>query len=884
MFVSGDLGNAAESGIAVRDNMDGTYTTLWTGGPISKNWKGSGLLSPDGTKILHSTYADAGAQSAWVLDITDGHVVSSARDVNSYPRPALSPDGNTFYVAGTDVGGGGGALAAYELDVNGCLSKKWQVNGMGGEVTGADRHQRLRLLRQQRRTGLGHPGQRNSRHDRARFGGAARAHVLVRRGDAGGRRRGRVRLRRRQLPAWASIPPDPNPNTRTVFAFNPVPLSSAESGAPRITSITRGSIELAWEKAGPSIYRVWRGDDVTGPFSPISDVLLLESFADDAPPADQAFYKVEWIPTNPEVQVEFYDFESGDQGWTHSGAVDDWERGEPVDHTGDGTAPNGAHSGSNAWATKLAADYSSDSMSILRSPNFTLSEGKTGTLSFRMWMTSEQDIDWLNVTVRRASDDVALQAILTDYSATTTGQDCWPVFSYTLAALGGIECYVEFEFTSDDSVEYAGVYLDDVEISEREYNVPVPGDDGIVAFAPNGDIEWVWPAPGGPEVWRNRGSYALSPDESTLYALQSGGVAAGGVWAVNTSDGTTKWHLNTSDPAVAGTPDGTAGDAGDFLSTPVVGADGTLYCMDRNGTMCAIQDNGTSGSIAWAVHQPGGQVSWGYTEGGIGPNGEVLFASDSGGESLVMFQSASSGAPANGAWPRHQRNNGNVGYAAGGDPATSTFISTTEAGALWCGLALTPNGHWVVPSNNGPNFLKAFDENLQLVWDHPLGDWADSGPAVAADGTIYVGSNAGDFLSLTESETAGVWSVTENWNVPMGAPVGSRPAIGPDGTIYVVVNGVSVFALNPGDGSTKWSTPVGGGDSWQMTLAVSADGSTVYFRTKGTEGLLYAIDASDGSVNWTRHVGDSWDGLHPVIGSDGTIYQGATDIGSPIIP
>ena len=300
--------------------------------------------------------------------------------------------------------------------------------------------------------------------------------------------------------------------------------------------------------------------------------------------------------------------------------------------------------------------------------------------------------------------------------------------------------------------------------------------------------------------------------------------------------------------------------------------------------MCAVQDNGTSGAIVWAVHQPDGQATWDYAEGGIGPDGEVVFVSNGGGSNVFLFQSGSSGSSPDGVWPRHQRDAGNKGYATTGDQATSSYTSAGVSGGLWCAPALSKNGHWILPSNDGAAQLKALDANLALVWEHVLGDWADGGAAVAADGTIFAADNSGNVYSLTESEAASVWSVAENWMVNLGAPVNSRLNIGPDGTVYAIVGSTTLYALDPADGSTKWSQPVGGGDSWQMTTALSGDGSVVYFRTKGGEGLLYAFAAADGASLWTRHVGAEWDGLHPVVGTDGTIYQGATDIGAPIIP
>ena len=184
------------------------------------------------------------------------------------------------------------------------------------------------------------------------------------------------------------------------------------------------------------------------------------------------------------------------------------------------------------------------------------------------------------------------------------------------------------------------------------------------------------------------------------------------------------------------------------------------------------------------------------------------------------------------------------------------FLSVTVADGLWCGLALTPHGHWILPSHDtAGGELKAVDPFLNEVWTFDMSDWSDGGAAIAPDGTIFVGDSAGNVYSLTEEdETDGMWSVRENWSVNLGAPVNSRLKLGADGKVYAIAGRTTLCALDPADGSIEWSQPVGGGDSWQVTTALSPDGSTVYFRTKGGEGLLYAFAAEDGALVWARHV------------------------------
>ena len=101
-----------------------------------------------------------------------------------------------------------------------------------------------------------------------------------------------------------------------------------------------------------------------------------------------------------------------------------------------------------------------------------------------------------------------------------------------------------------------------------------------------------------------------------------------------------------------------------------------------------------------------------------------------------------------------------------------------------------------------------------------------SSPAIAADGTIYVGSS-NQYLYAVNPDS------THKWAYLTGGAIVSSPAIASDGTVYVGTGkpgdggGQSLFAFKP-DGTQKWSY-AGDGDCASYPL-VGADG-TVYFVT-----------------------------------------------------
>jgi hypothetical protein len=90
-----------------------------------------------------------------------------------------------------------------------------------------------------------------------------------------------------------------------------------------------------------------------------------------------------------------------------------------------------------------------------------------------------------------------------------------------------------------------------------------------------------------------------------------------------------------------------------------------------------------------------------------------------------------------------------------------------------------------------------------LHWKFMTGGAVRSSPAVANDGTIYVGSDDGRLYAL---QSNGIL----NWKFPTLGAVSSSPAIDANGTVYVGSGDGSPYAINP-DGTLKWKYFVGGG-------------------------------------------------------------------------
>src|ERR1700679_42388 len=90
-----------------------------------------------------------------------------------------------------------------------------------------------------------------------------------------------------------------------------------------------------------------------------------------------------------------------------------------------------------------------------------------------------------------------------------------------------------------------------------------------------------------------------------------------------------------------------------------------------------------------------------------------------------------------------------------------------------------------------------------------------STPAIADDGTIYLGSRNREFYAVTPEGKL-------KWVFPTGGWVDSSPAIAADGTFYFGSHDKTFYALNP-HGSEKWEFRVGAlGDS---SPAIAAGGT-----------------------------------------------------------
>jgi outer membrane protein assembly factor BamB len=138
----------------------------------------------------------------------------------------------------------------------------------------------------------------------------------------------------------------------------------------------------------------------------------------------------------------------------------------------------------------------------------------------------------------------------------------------------------------------------------------------------------------------------------------------------------------------------------------------------------------------------------------------------------------------------------------------------------------------------------------------------ESSPVVGPEGIVYLASS--NALTSGGSLVALNSDGSERWRYDVGSRLPFSPAVAPDGTVYVGANNGSLYSLNP-DGSLKWQTPLGVISS---SVSVGSDG-TIYL---GTGSGYQALNPNDGSQLWTFSPVDGEANCTPSVGSRGRIY------------
>jgi len=159
------------------------------------------------------------------------------------------------------------------------------------------------------------------------------------------------------------------------------------------------------------------------------------------------------------------------------------------------------------------------------------------------------------------------------------------------------------------------------------------------------------------------------------------------------------------------------------------------------------------------------------------------------------------------------------------------------------------------------NCLHAVNPNGTRKWKFDADADIVSSPAIGSDGTIYFGGMGPGYYGRIYAINP---NGTEKWHYQTGYYVCSDPAIGDDGTIYIGSSDDYLYALYP-NGTLRWRYKTG---DWVTGPPSIADDGTIYFGS--WDHHIYAL-YPNGTLRWKTIYGYGSDS-NPTIGMDGTIY------------
>jgi len=177
------------------------------------------------------------------------------------------------------------------------------------------------------------------------------------------------------------------------------------------------------------------------------------------------------------------------------------------------------------------------------------------------------------------------------------------------------------------------------------------------------------------------------------------------------------------------------------------------------------------------------------------------------------------------------------------------------------GVSIDNDGTLYVNSVDG--YTHALNPDGSLEWKFANGANFHGNPAIANDGTLYIGWGSSNELFAINSDGTKKWSFLGATSEGSGGPL-----VGGDGTVYLVSRNGNLYAVNP-DGTEKWRIDVGTSNQAWCMASIGDDG-IVYVTSY--DKVIYGVNAG-GILVFTSDAFAGYTYGASTIASDGTIYS-----------
>jgi outer membrane protein assembly factor BamB len=272
---------------------------------------------------------------------------------------------------------------------------------------------------------------------------------------------------------------------------------------------------------------------------------------------------------------------------------------------------------------------------------------------------------------------------------------------------------------------------------------------------------------------------------------------------------------------------------GTYDMTPLVGSDGTIYIANSSNQVYALNPDG---SLRWQELVPGSQRITGVT---LGPN-DVAYAVDKAARlhavSVTDHQLLWSFTP-----PSKGKN------AMSPGDALSAPVVSADGTVYYSTLGANPDnyGHVIALNSSG-----------QVQWVFEAAQTAPfyASPVLGPNGIVFVASPGKNIMTAGAANVVYALDSRGQQIYEFISPdlIPAPPAVGSDGSLYVAA-GSTLYGLDPG-GSQRFAFNQAD-RTFNISPVLAPDGGTVYLAS--TEGVLYAINSSDGTSVWEFILGDN---------------------------